>query len=452
MGETRDQKHPNIVWIFLDQCRADVLSCYGHPFIRTPNLDRLAAEGVLFTNAFCQNSVCVPSRASILSGRYSSQTGVYDNSGQMRAEDSHLLRAFLQAGYHTANVGKIHTGLSAEAMGFQEHREIEHDGIPHYHLPADYPAEWPWKTFASPNYPQPVLYATDLCPPERTYCGVGVSAAIDIWTRHNYQASPLFLRLSLDRPHTPVSSPKPYDTLYAGQTALPEYTAEEQNGQLPLLQEYIRDRLWDRFTPDEIRHIRSYYYGLMTHLDTEVGRLLDAIRRSPQAANTLVVLAADHGCMLGEHGLYVKSMHYHTETARVPLILSWPGQLPQDRRMDNLVEMVDFLPTLCELARLPIPAPAMGRSLLPLIDGRQSGREEILAEQFSPDSPHRWLAVRTRQALYTRYANSGEESLYDLTSDPDERVNLADSRGAASLLREMQNRLQKRLDQLSSHT
>ncbi|MCB0126615.1 MAG: sulfatase-like hydrolase/transferase, partial [Caldilineaceae bacterium] len=317
---------PNVVWILLDQCRTDVLGCYGHDFIQTPNIDRLARAGVLFENAFCQNPVCVPSRSSLLSGQYAHQNGVFDNSGALRAEDEHLLHTFGQAGYHTANVGKIHVGLSAQEMGFQEHRPIEHDGIPHFHVPDNYPAAWPWRTFDAPGYPQPIIYATDLCPRERTYCAVGVSEAIDIFQVHSFADAPLFLRLSLDRPHTPVSSPKPYDTMYATQTTLPVFSDKERMAQIPTLRNYIHARRWDQFTDDEILYSRSYYYGLVTHLDAEIGRLLDLIELSPQRENTIIVLAADHGCMLGEHGLYVKCPHYYTETARVPLIIAWPGQ------------------------------------------------------------------------------------------------------------------------------
>lgn len=415
---------PTIVWIFLDQCRADVLGCYGHPFIQTPNLDRLAMNGVLFENAFCQNPVCVPSRASILSGQYAHQTGVFDNTGQLRVEDELMLHTFAQAGYYIANVGKIHLGLSAEEMGFQEHREIVHDGIPHFHVPDDYPPTWPWRTFDSPDYPQPVIYATDLCPRERTYCAVGVAEAIDIFQNHAFADAPLFLRLSLDRPHTPVSSPKPYDTMYAAQTTLPDVSAKERAEQIPTLRNYIHDRRWDRFTDEEILHSRSYYYGLVTHLDTEIGRLLDRLDVSPQRENTLIVLAADHGCMLGEHGLYVKCPHYYTETARVPLIFAWPGQLPAGRRIEALVEMVDLLPTLCELCGLSTPEQVVGESLVPLMHGTGVGHAAVFAEQYAPTNPLRWVAIRTHHYSYTQYPNTGEEQLFDLAVDPLEQVNL----------------------------
>ena len=437
---------PNIVWIFLDQCRADLLGCYGHPFIQTPNIDRLAAAGVLFENAFCQNPVCVPSRTSILSGQYSHLTGVFDNSGSMRAEDSHLLHTFAKAGYHTANVGKTHVGLSPEKMGFQEHREIEHDGIPDFHVPDDYPTTWSWRTFDAPGYFQPVIYATDMCPRERTYCAVGVSEAIDIFQNHAFTDAPLFLRLSLDRPHTPVSSPKPYDTMYAGQTILPDFSAQERANQISTLGDYIRDRRWDQFTPAEILHSRSYYYGLLTHLDAEIGRLLDVLDASSQSENTLIVLAADHGCMLGEHGLYVKCPHYYTETARVPLIFSWPGKLPAGRRIGELVEMVDLLPTFCELCDLPVPAQAVGQSLVPVIHGQGSGREAIFAEQYTVDNPHRWVAVRTEQYAYTLYPNCGEELLFDLETDPLEQVNLMRNDPPGDVVHELQQRIQSWLE------
>ncbi len=437
---------PNIVWIFLDQCRTDVLGCYGHPFVQTPNIDRLARMGVRFENAFSQNPVCVPSRSSILSGQYSHQIGVFDNSGTLRAEDEQLLHTFVRAGYHTANVGKIHVGLAPEAMGFQEHRTIEHDGIPHFHVPDNYPESWPWRTFDAPSYPQPIIYATDMCPREQTYCASGVDEAMDMFQHHSFTEAPLFLRLSLDRPHTPVSSPKPYDTMYAAQTRLPDFPDAERTAQIPTLRNYIHDRRWDQFTEEEILHSRSYYYGLVTHLDAEIGRLLDLIDTSPQRENTLIVLAADHGCMLGEHGLYVKCPHNYTEAARVPLIVTWPGKLPAGRRINALVELVDLLPTLCDLCELPIPEQAVGQSLVPLMRGDAAGRDVVFAEQYGPDNPLRWVAARTHQYAYTHYPNTGDELLFDLRTDAQEQVNLLHSKGAhADSAREVANALRQRV-------
>ena len=437
--------YPNIVWIFLDQCRADVLGCYGHPFIETPNIDRLAERGVLFESAFCNNPVCVPSRTSILSGTYSHQNGVYDNTGRMDPRDSHLLRTFAEAGYHTANVGKIHVGLTGSEMGFDEHHEIEHDGIPHYSIPEDYPSEWPRRMFDVPDYPQPVIYATDMCPRERTYSGVGVTGAMRIFQDHDFSASPLFLRLSLDRPHTPVSSPKPFDSMYKERTELPDFGPAEEMDQIDTLRNYRHARRWDQFTPDELLKIRYYYYGLVTHLDAELGRILDMIWASAQRSNSIVVLAADHGCMLGEHGLQVKTPHQYTEVARVPLIMSWPGQLPAGKQVGELVEMVDLLPTLCDLCTLPIPGQSAGRSLLPLINGKEPGRKMVFAEQFAPESAHRWLGVRTQQYAYTYYPNTGEEMLFDLDTDQHERINLMNRRPPEGLVQELRSHIQTRM-------
>lgn len=438
--EPTDQstKRPNILWIFLDQCRADVLGCYGHPFVATPNIDRLARSGVLFETAFCQNPVCVPSRASILSGMYCHHIGVYNNSDKMKPGHSLLLHSFVNAGYRTASVGKVHLGLSPREAGFQEHRAIQHDGTPHMHVPEGYPADWPWKTFTAPGYPQPVIYATDMCSRERTYCAVGVDEAIDIFTTHDSAAAPLLLRLSLDRPHTPVSSPKPYDAMYAECTRLPGFSEAERRKELVSLRQYRHRREWDQFTDDEILKIRHYYYGLVTHLDHELGRLLDAV----EGANTLIVLTADHGCMLGEHGLYVKGPHYYAQTARVPLLISMPGRLPSGRRVAGLVELVDLLPTLCELCEVPVPGRAVGHSLVPLILGEGMAREDVFAEQKLKD--FHWVAVRTPRYSYTRYLDTGDAMLFDLEEDPDEIDNLAAEGLELDVVRDAERRISAR--------
>lgn len=434
---------PNVVWIYLDQCRADVLGCYGPPFVRTPNLDRLAREGVLFENAFCQNPVCVPSRVSALSGMYPHHTDVWHNHDRMRAEDSLLLGRFRESGYVTANVGKLHLGIPPRQAGFDVHRAILHDGIPHFRVPDDYPADCDWKTFSNPGYPEPIIYATDMCPRERTYSAVGVDHAIDILASHNSANGPLLLRLSLDRPHTPVTSPAPYSSMYAEHTALPVYTEREAREQAATVREYLLDRNWHHFTDEEVLKVRYHYFGLMTHLDCELGRLLAAVKDSPEAAETIVVLAADHGCMLGEHGLYVKGPHYYTETSRVPFLVAWPGRLLAGCRIGGLVEMVDLLPTLCELCGLPTPDRAVGRSLLPVIRGEEPGRRDVFAEQHYPKTDTHWEALRTEEYSYTRYSN-GQAMLFDLRQDPEERRNLMPRSAPTALLRELDRRLDQR--------
>jgi len=373
---------------------------------------------------------------------YCHQTGVYNNRDKMKPVDSLLLRAFVDAGYRTANVGKVHLGISPQEAGFHEHRAIQHDGTPHMRVPDDYPEDLPWKTFTASGFPQPVIYGTDLCPRERTYCAVGVDEAIDMFTHHDFASTPLLLRLSLDRPHTPVTSPKPYDTMYAAHTALPEFSEAERQHELPLLTDYRRRREWDQFTDDEILKIRYYYYGLVTHLDYELGRLLDEIEGSPVGDNTIIVLTVDHGCMLGEHGLFVKAMHYYNETARVPLLLSFPGRLVPGRRAEGLVEMTDLLPTLCELCGVPTPGRAAGRSLVPVIEGESPGRDEVFAEQDLPGC--HWAAVRTPRFSYTRYLDTGDSMLFDLGTDAGEVDNLALRGPDCELVDDLERRIEAR--------
>ncbi len=433
---------PNIIWIFLDQCRTDVLGCYGHPFIETPNIDRLAKRGVLFENAYSQNPVCVPARVSMLAGMYCHQTEVFQNSQKMKPEDSLLLRSFLDAGYKTANVGKVHLGISPQDAGFEEHRGINHDGTPHMHVPDDYPEDWDWKTFTADGFPKPVIYARDMCPRERTYSAVGVDEAVDIFDKHDYGEKPLMLRLSLDRPHTPVTSPAPYDEMYKNRTILPEYTDDDAAEQPQFMREYRHNREWDEFTDDEIRKVRHHYYGLVTHVDHELGRLLDAVERSPQADNTIVALTVDHGCLLGEHGLYVKGPHYYEETAHVPFLLSWPGRLPEGKRIPELVEMVDLLPTFCDLCDVPLPDRAVGQSLVPLMQGTGSGRENVFAEQKTRIAE--FVAIRTERYAYWHYLDHEDAMLFDMQEDPEQRRNLMLHDPDPELIADLERRITER--------
>ena len=209
---------PNIVWVFLDQCRADVLHCYGHPFIETPNIDSMAERGVLFANAYSQAPVCVPARVSMVSGRYPHQTGVYENHQSMVPEDSLLLRTFREFGYKTANVGKVHLGIEPSEAGFDEHRDIPKKPS---NAPDGYPDGWPWRRFEVEGFPRPVIFGTDTGSCDRTYSAIGVHHSIDIFSNHSFNNGPFMLRLSLDQPHTPVTPPQPYDRMYASRTSVP---------------------------------------------------------------------------------------------------------------------------------------------------------------------------------------------------------------------------------------
>jgi len=438
------KKPPNVLWVFLDQCRADALGCYGHPFIQTPNLDRLAKSGVLFENAYCQNPVCVPSRVSMMSGLYCHQTGVYDNEGKMRPEQSFLLRGFNAAGYRTASIGKVHLGLSPLEAGFGSHTDFRHDGTDHWTVPDNYPETWPWGRMTAQDFAKPIMYATDMCPREKTYCARGVSEAMTQWEGLTRQPEPFLLRLSLNRPHTPVTCPKPYDTMYADRTVLPQYTEAERATQPGTLSHHRQHRQFDQITAEQTLYIRQYYYGLITHLDHELGRLFDAVEASGHADDTLVLLTVDHGCMLGEHGLYTKQPHDHAETARVPLILSWPGRLPASRRVSDFVEMVDLLPTLFELCDVPVPAEAVGRSLVPVMTGRATGREDVYAEQKTPADPLHWLGIRTKRYAYWRYTQTGDRMLFDLEKDPLERCNLAAESPPPGVLEDLESRIAAR--------
>ncbi len=449
---------PNIVWVLLDQCRADVLGCYGHPFVRTPNIDRLGRRGVVFDNAYCQNPVCVPSRVSFMSGMYCHQTGVYGNGVRpedpgMKPEDSLLLRALGEAGYTRANVGKVHLRLPPEEAGFDLNPVLRHgehfDGVPHTRIPDDYPPELPIRQFDAEGFPRPIIYATETCSKERTYCRVMTSTAARIWHEHDFGAAPLFLRLSLDRPHTPVASPPPFDTLYAGPTRLSPAPVRERSPLPASLQELIWKRHWDRFTEEERLRIRSYYYGLVTHVDDELGQLLRTVEASPEADNTLVVLSADHGCMLGEHGLQVKGPHYYRETARVPLILALPGRLPAGKRAHGMVELVDLLPTFCELTGIPLPDRAAGRSLLPVMQRDAPAREHVFAEQKSDanlGTGEHWAAVRTERYSYTYYFDTGVATLFDLAGDPGERDNLMLRNPPAAVVRDLDARMRRAME------
>jgi len=432
---------PNIIRVLLDQCRADCFGCYGHPFIKTPHVDWLAARGVRFTQAFAQNPVCVPSRCSMLSGMYSHRVGVMDNEDAIKPDDALTTRVLHDKGYICSNIGKEHFGIPARDIGFDQSEDIlTGRGCVTNRLPDNYPANWPVLQFNVEGYPRPIIYATEPVPREETYTAVGVDQAIE---QIKSLPRPFFLRLSINRPHTPVSSPSPYDKMYREKTALPDFNEEELKMKPSPQRNQYYSRKWNELSSEELLRIRYYYYGLVSHIDYELGRLFSYLEESRQMRDTLIIFVADHGCMLGEHGLQVKGPHCYTQTNLVPLIISYPEKLPQGLFINELVELVDILPTICVLCGLDVPREAQGRSLLPVILGEKPGKATVFSEGLS--SKHRGArqTVRTKRWRYTRYTLTGEDELYNLINDPEEKISLAKNPEYRRIIKKMNELIDK---------
>ena len=353
---------PDIIWIYCDELRTDALSCYGNPHLRlhTPNLDRLAYGGVLFTNNFCNSPVCVSSRCCVLSGLHPEDTGVYNNEGAWR--NFRLPRRFLtlpsvfaRNGYATANFGKIHVargmypGESTEGDIFQHHDGSGGEMRIWQHL-----GEQTVQMIRSPNggmnggvYPDSVPY-----PPDAV-----VENALS-WIDNT--DVPILARVSLLQPHTPVLPPAKYVKLLGGQDpGLPSLALE---GLSAFERRVAAVHGLERMAPEESRAARLHYYAQVSWIDEQVGRVLEYLEKNGRLDRTIIVFGSDHGNPIGDTGAFEK--HTFTPSVhRVPLLIAWPGTVAAGQERNDICDSLDISKTLFAMAGVEAPDQFKGRNL-----------------------------------------------------------------------------------------
>ena len=432
---------PNIVVVLMDDLRWDELHCTGHPFALTPNIDRLAAEGVTFRNAFVTSPLCSPSRACFLTGQYAHRHGITDNTDHSPA--SHRLQTFpraLQAnGYETAFIGKWHMGVD----------DTPRPGFDHW---VGFPGQG--------TYFDPVLNVDGRHVKEKGY-------TTDILTRYAVEllGRPRSNPLCLWLPHKAVH---PEVTQYAdGSVSDPnggEFTPAERHkalfagapvprrpnaGKAPAGKPALERTIGNlpplgpaTGTDDETIRNRA---RILKSVDEGVGQLRSALERTGQLDNTVFVFTSDEGYFFGEHGLSIERRLAYEESIRIPLIIRYPKLIRAGSRIDAMVLGIDLAPTLLALTDTKPAAPMDGRSLVPLLEGRKTPwRTSFLIEYYSDRTMQRMLnmgyqAVRTERWKYIHYTElEGMDELYDLRRDPFEMHNLiADAavRGTVESLR-----------------
>ncbi|MHB9033345.1 MAG: sulfatase family protein [Anaerolineae bacterium] len=457
----------NILWIQTDEQRCDSLGCYGNPLMRTPNIDTLAARGTRFNSHYVQSPVCVPSRMCELTSHYPHQTGILNNTvhytfGRWPEGLVAFPELFARAGYVTCNLGKFHTPehytwlqnwhfemFASEARHFDlapGYNEAEHEVI---HLNPQAPS-----VIVGGRYPQVAGGRTP-----QTYL---VEHAVDWLSLYGHIRRPFLLRVSFLAPHTPVLAPEPYYNLYDPEAMAWDVPDETMLASRPRYEMNKRGlAIYRSHPPEDYRRMRTTYYGLVAHIDAQVGRLLAEVKRLGLADNTLVVYSSDHGDLMGEYGQFQKGMFYDL-TTRVPLILAGPG-VAAGQTCRNLTEQVDLAPTLLRLAGLPIPGDMAGRDLLQ----PDTPREDVIGEIASvereeqnwpfPDRPRAqvrrsWIRTARYSLDYTSERNwqptQGPEDrdgkLIDYQADPLAHRNLYFDPAYADLVEDLQRRFEER--------
>ncbi|MEM6845064.1 MAG: sulfatase [Bacteroidota bacterium] len=414
---------PNVLFIAIDDLNDWMGVMQGHPDAKTPNMDKLAARGVLFQNAHCQAPLCGPSRASIMTGLRPSTTGIYGmiDDNKIRSDNPatadiiFLPEYFKQQGYHTMGIGKLFHRHAPEGLFHESGGRYKGFGP----LPEE---RFVWDGFGGENYGRTstdwgAFPANDSLMPDHQ----SVDWASERLKREYEQ--PFFLAVGFLRPHVPLYVPQPWFDLYpTEELSLPSYKADDLEDvppvahkinnlpMMPTTEWAIKSGNWD--------DIIQAYLACVSFVDHQVGRLLESLDNSAYADNTIIVLWSDHGYRLGEKGTFAKHALWEQAT-QVPLIFVGPG-VPAGKVVTEPVELLSLYPTLLELAGLPAYDRNEGRSLVPLIKEEAINPGDWYAITTFGRNNH---AVRTNDFRYIRYEDGGEE-LYDHTNDPQEWNNL----------------------------
>jgi len=429
---------PNIVFVLTDDQRYDALGCMGNPIIKTPHIDSLAAEGVLFTNTFCTTSICAVSRATFLTGQYARRHGIHGFRKSLTREQfaksfAGLLRA---RGYRTGVIGKWGLGGKLPVDQYDYFKGYRGQG----------------RYFPKGKSGQPGVHLTHRLGDQAIEFLDGCS-----------QKKPFLLQLYTKAAHCQDGDPWPfqpdprYNDLYTDvKIPKPTTATEEHFKALPafLRKSEARKRWFVRFANPELyqKSVKDYY-RLVTGIDDVVGRMRDKLKEKGLAENTVFIYTSDNGFYLGEHGLAGK-WFMHEESIRLPLVIYDP-RLPEKhrgRKVEEFVLSTDIAPTIGDLAGAPIPDVMQGRSVLPLMHGKNGAeldwRTDIFYEHlFKHSRIPQTEGVRTKRFKYTRYVSEKPvyEELFDLKTDPHEERNLANDPKHADVLK----RLRQRCDELA---
>jgi arylsulfatase A-like enzyme len=415
----------NILFLFADDQRADTIAALGNPVIKTPNLDRLVHAGLAFNRAYMQGGMnaatCVPSRAMLLSGRnlfHISEKLMHDGKF-----DETWPAAFGRAGYTTFMTGKWHNGPSALPHSFQIARSVFAGGMGN-------PLQLKLSDMVDGKLTPPHVSAEHSC---------AIFADETIRFLKEHKDGPFFAYVPFDAPHDPHIVPADFSFNYDSARIplplnfLPQHPWD--NGEMTVRDEKLMK--WPR-TPAGVKDYLAEYYRYITYLDTQVGRILDALAASPFATNTIIVFSADSGVACGSHGLIGKQNVYEYDSVRVPLVISGPD-IPAGRRTDAMCYLFDVLPTLGKLCAVSAPAASDGIDFsASLRDPAMPARPEMM---FAYKDVQR--AFRDERWKLIRYPQVDKTQLFDLQADPQEATNLAYLPSYAAKVAELTARLQK---------
>jgi iduronate 2-sulfatase len=443
------QQRPNILFIAVDDLRPEV-GCYGSKIVRTPNMDRLAARGMIFDRAYCQQAVCSPSRSSLMTGTRPDTTKVWDLQTHFRKaipDTVTLGQHFKSNGYFVQGMGKIYhpgyddaptwsvawqgPGRKAKLYGLEESRQILQRRKKE--------AKDAGKTKEQIGKVRgPAFEGADV-PDEMFADGVVAEMAVAALKEAKERGGPFFLAVGFARPHLPFVAPKKYWDMYdPAQIELAPNAFRPKDAPAYAVQAGGEMRQYHEIpsghVPDDLaRKLKHAYYASISYMDAQLGKVLDQLEAQGLANNTIVILWGDHGWKLGEHDAWCKHTNVEDDT-RAPLILAAPGMKNAGKHTAALVEFVDIYPTLSELAGLKLPGHLEGLSMKPLLDEPGRAWKTAAFSQYPrtvAKQPVMGYSMRTERYRFTKWVLKTDPSkteaveLYDHSNDPQENQNIA---------------------------
>ena len=443
----------NVLFIISDDLSATALGCYGNKLCKTPNIDRLASKGTRFTRAYCQATICGPSRASLMFGYYpyaSKATGYTSGRKEVGVGKDSWAQHFKKNGYHSARISKIfHMGVPPDitkgsdgADDPESWNESYNSKGPETNIPgrseqlSNNPGGLKKGTGSSQSFNVVEAEGDDLAHSD----GKTAQKAVELLHKYKDMEKPFFLAVGFVRPHVPLVAPKKYFAPYPlGKMALPPKIPGDQDD-IPQNSGNRRTTANYKMDLNQQKGTLRAYYASVNFIDALVGKILSALEATGQRDNTIVIFTSDHGYHLGEHDLWQK-VSIHEESAKVPLIICVPGKKPAV--CNSLTELIDLYPTVSKLCGLKIPGNIQGKDISTMLD------DPTFKVRKAALSSGKGRLLRTEKWAYLDYGKTGE--LYDMERDPKQYTNLIKDPKYAMILNQLKDQLKSKLNSIDQN-
>lgn len=465
-------KKTNIVMFCTDHQRADYLSCAGHPLIKTPNLDRLAAQGIRYENLYVQNTICMPSRASILTGTYPCRHTVTCNGYNLPETHKTIAHVLRDAGYHTMAVGRTHVICTqprpeyskTDFYGFSQcsHAQVycgdtDPDNDYLAWIREEHAEYYDDIAFANRNQVGDLFGSHTEVPEELSMNSWVVGRSLEFIKKHQEKSpeQPFLLWAGTWDPHSPYRAPEPWGSMYDPADIPPPPQREEELEAYPDELKRLATVNFHR-NPDipmeQIwRNTIAMYMGMISHIDDQLGRLLDGLDKMGLTDDTIISFTSDHGDMMGEHWFVGKRIFFYDGALKVPGIMAGPG-IPKGEVFEGLAESVDLMPTLLDLVSVPVPAEVQGKSWYPLMKGDKTiVHDDVYTEiqHFNLNNDgsknEHIFSIFDGHYRIVYFNDRHYGQLFDFSNDPENHINRWDDPDYAKIKQEMQNKLMNRV-------